>query len=182
MDCVRPSLRRHRRTGAAGGACTGSAVRLPSRHALDYCGGRIGRRGAGFRDPVRVDPARRQIAGADRARRDWARGRCDCDGDGAADYGDPAGGGGPGGGERAGGQPVGNVYDCGDHADCADHGNLSALRAAGAGAGVQRSGFCAGGSGAGWGTVGFAIRDLRTLVYVDGGDAGVRDHRLRFSG
>ena len=43
---------------------------------------------------------------------------------------------GAGGGERAEGQPVGRVHHRGDHADGAVHGPLSALLAAGEGAGM----------------------------------------------
>ena len=111
---------------------------LPER-LLDHHRRGAGRRGTGFRDSVLLHAARRQNARPDGARRDRQSRRLHGAADGAVHHDHPAGGGGAGGGERAEGQPLGDVHHRGDHADRAVHGPLSALLAAGQGAGVLRS-------------------------------------------
>src|ERR1017187_10275578 len=54
MDRLRPPLCGHRRAGTVGGAGAGGAVRIPAGDAVDHHRRLPGRRGAGFRDSVRL--------------------------------------------------------------------------------------------------------------------------------
>ena len=64
----RPPLRGHRRPRTPGRSHAGRAVRLPAGHALADRRGGAGRLRPGLRDPVLLDPARRQVARPDGAR------------------------------------------------------------------------------------------------------------------
>ena len=112
-----------------------------SRAALDLVWSCAGGCGAGFRHLVLFHAARRQNAGPDGARRDrqsrWRGGA----GNGAADYGDPAGGGGIDRCECVEGQPLGHVHHCNDHPDWFANGALPAVYKARQGTGTSVFGF-----------------------------------------
>ena len=65
VHCLRPSFRGDSRTGTTRRAGAGRAIWLPARRVVDFHRRGAWRRGAGFRDPVLLDPARRQIARPD---------------------------------------------------------------------------------------------------------------------
>ena len=179
VDRVRPSFRRDRRTGTAGRADARGAVRLSSGNAVDHHRRRARRRGSGLRHSVLLHPARRQVAGADGARGDRKARRHHGADHRAADHDHSAGGDRAGGGECAERQPVGHVHDRRDDADRGLHGAVSALLAAGQGAGSFGDRVRAGGAEHLRRAVGVAQPDARSDVHVVRNDAGDLRDRLR---
>ena len=140
---VRPPLRRDRRRRPAGRACPRRADGLSSRHALDPRRRRDRRCRAGLHRPVRVRPARRQVAGRDDQDGARAHPRLARPGRRAGDHDHHPRRARAGRGQGADREPLGPVHDLRDDSDRAADGLLHALHPArGTWAKRRRSASC----------------------------------------
>ena len=129
MDRVRASLRSDLRAGAVGWAGVGGAVWLLAGDVVDSHRRGAGRRGAGFRDPVRFHASQRKITRPDGEGGIEHNGGLDRDGGNSRHHGDSARGAGARGGEGVGGKSVGRVHGCRDNSHRDVHGRLHAILA-----------------------------------------------------